>query len=280
MSARDLRAKLAERTSWSKQVISARVQQLQKVTPMSTLTAQAVLAYRSGIRIDRYLNADEVRQVRDVLPEVAAADHAPHLRPAARPVDHVARSRNPRRRGSSDESARTVVCPPEFRATDPILPDVVIKEAREMAAIYPILYVLENSIRELVRRVMAAKYGDDWWNTALMAGKVKQLKHNSDVRRAKEDQMRWHQRRGAHPIDYVDLSDLGDIVIAKHEDFFPTVLGDTRHWFEQFMRELEPSRNVLCHMNPLDSTNVRDVQLKAERWRKLVAGQLGAIPAR
>ena len=89
--------------------------------------------------------------------------------------------------------------------------------------------------------------------------------------------MRWHQRRGAHPLDYVNLDDLTTIIEAKQDDFFPDVLGE-REWFIQFMRELAPSRNVLCHMNPLDTLHVKDIRLRAERWRNLIEGHIANIP--
>ena len=36
------------------------------------------------------------------------------------------------------------------------------------------------------------------------------------------------------------------------------------------MKELEPTRNVLCHMNPLDANNTKALQVQVERWSKLV----------
>jgi hypothetical protein len=171
-----------------------------------------------------------------------------------------------------------VVFPSQVKTTAPLLSDEKVREAREMAAIYPILYVIENSMRELIKRVLSAKYGSDWWNLAFSGGRAKSMRDTADARRNKEDQMNWHQRRGAHPIDYVDLGDLGTIIAAKQDDFFPAVLGDCRLWFEHFMRELEPSRNVLCHMNPLDRHNAADLKVKADKWRTLITGSLSRIP--
>ena len=41
--------------------------------------------------------------------------------------------------------------------------------------LYPILYVLENSMREVVRRIMRAQFGDDWWDKHLVCGKLKTI---------------------------------------------------------------------------------------------------------
>jgi hypothetical protein len=257
--------------SWTKQQLSARVQQLRRVIPMTTSMAHAVIAHQHGIKIDRYLEHDELERVRDV---VAKLPTNSTLSGAQR--GSAARGSTT---GKPDRRPRTIVFPNKIKLLDPLLSGAKIQEAREMAAVYPLLYVLENSMREVVQRVMRHKYGTDWWDTALTNGKMKTLKANSDARRAKEAKKSWHQRRGEHPIDYIDLGQLGEIVIGKQDDFFPLVLGDNRDWFEHsLMPELVLSRNVLCHMNPLDANNVTDVGVKATRWHKLVAERRDYIP--
>jgi hypothetical protein len=154
-----------------------------------------------------------------------------------------------------------------------------LQEAQEMAAIYPVLYVLENSMREVVRRVMAHAHGADWWDTVMTRGKLTGVHQKAESRRNGEKATRWHQRRGADPLDYVDLNDLGIIILNQQSLFFPDPLGARKEWFEQFMRELEPSRNVVCHMNPLTPHNVTDVQLRAAKWFTMLEEQQHLIPA-
>ncbi len=84
--------------------------------------------------------------------------------------------------------------------------------------------------------------------------------------------------RGADPLDYVDLTDLGALVVNQKARFFPDGLGAQREWFEQFMRELEPSRNVVCHMNPLIALNVHDVRVRADKWFTMLEKQQHKIP--
>jgi hypothetical protein len=45
------------------------------------------------------------------------------------------------------------------------------------------------------------------------------------------------------------------------------------------MKELYPSRNVVCHMNPLTNDNVTDVQLKLRKWESVLRNAAGVIPA-
>lgn len=268
MPSSKLRADLIAKTGWSKQVLSARVQALRRIAPVSTPIAQAVIAHQRGLQLHRYLDEATLKRVQEALPLFSrSVGSAP-----------AASSRPKGKRTSGNNAERVLVFPSQFKTSAPLLSDEKIREAKEMASLYPILYVIENSMRELIKRVLAAKYGGDWWHTALTGGKAKSMRDNADARRNKEDQMNWHQRRGAHPIDYVDLGDLGTIIAAKYDDFFPVILGESRPWFDQFMRELEPSRNVLCHMNPLDRHNAADLKVKAERWRSLISGSLSRIP--
>jgi hypothetical protein len=132
--------------------------------------------------------------------------------------------------------------------------------------------VLENSMREVVRRVMRARYGGGWWETQLVSGKLKSAYHTANSRMTTEKRQRWHQRPGDDPLDYIGLDELGDIITGKQEAFFTDMLATDIDWFRHFMKELEPSRNVLCHMNPLSPTNARDLTTKLERWEELVAG--------
>ncbi len=266
MGMRELRTALVQKTGWSKQTLSRHVQAVKDELPMDTPTAQGVLAHRQRLRLDRYLDAATLASVQGVIARLGGGTGGGRPRGAGESGNGTAAGR-----------ARPIVLPREFKTSDPLLSDAKLQEAREMAAVYPILYVMENSMREVIQRVMTAKYGADWWNTALTSGKVKQLKDRSDTNRSKEDRRRWHQRRGARPLDYVTLDDLAMIIEAKQDDFFPDVLGE-REWFVQFMRELAPSRNVLCHMNPLDVHDVRDIKVKAERWRKLIEGHMDNIP--
>ncbi|MBS0580633.1 MAG: hypothetical protein JSR36_15355 [Proteobacteria bacterium] len=171
---------------------------------------------------------------------------------------------------------REIRFPGAYRATDPVLPLSKLNEAVEMAAVYPLLYVLENSMREVVRRMMHAAFGDNWWDTQLTSGRLRNVHKTAADRRVNEKA--WHQRRGSHPIDYVDLVDLGDIITGKRSTFFPALMDDVE-WFRTFMKELAPSRNVVCHMNPLQKHNVDAVKLSLHRWQAIVQAAGAAIPS-
>jgi hypothetical protein len=262
---RALRAELLRKMDWKKQTLSARVQKKKEQTPMSTEDATYLIAHENNIKIDRYLTDEQIARVRSLqMGNTGNTHNQPQPRASI-----------PRKGGGPKE----IRFPNEFKATNPLLSVAKLNEAREMAALYPLLYVLENSIRELIKRVMQAKFGTDWWDIQLNAGKLKGVHQTAaNHMRTETEKNSWHQRRGAHPIDYVYLDDLGAIIQAKQEEFIPNIIPD-RDWFVQFMKTLEPSRNVVCHMNPLDRDNISDVKLHCRRWEKVLKNAADKIPA-
>ena len=73
----------------------------------------------------------------------------------------------PARKTAGAPVVREIKFPSEFKMKNPLLSAAKIQEAREMAAVFPLLSVIENSMRELIKRVMHAKYGEKWWDTEL-----------------------------------------------------------------------------------------------------------------
>jgi hypothetical protein len=268
---RQLKSILLQKLGVTPQALSLRVQKKIKQLPMTTAEATYLIAHDVGLRLTDYLKADEIANVRHLQTQLNNSGSA-----AAGSFDRkVVTGR--RAKGSHPREIRFAN---RMKVMSAVLAASKLTEAKEMAGLYPILYLLENSMREVVRRVMRARFGDNWWNTELVSGKLKNVRQKASDRMATEDSKHsWHQRRGAHPIDYVDLGDVGDIILAKQTTFIPDVLRCDTDWFKQFMKELEPSRNVLCHMNPLSETNARDLTTKFERWESLVRAGGSAIPS-
>lgn len=248
-----LRSTLLAKLDISPQALSLRVQKKKKLAPMSTELATYLIAHENGIKIDKFLDPDEVHQVRELL------KHAPASPPRAAVTSAKSKGRL--------LGTKEIRFPTGFKVSNMLLPESKLKEAIDMAKVYPLLYVLENSMREVIKRIMKAKYGGGWWDTQLTTGQLKAVHQKASDR--KKNEKKWHQRRGAHEIDYVDLADLGSIIQNRTADFFPHILDDV-DWFRSLMKELEPSRNVIGHMNPLDANNIKGLEVGIERWSKLL----------
>lgn len=241
---------------------------------MTVRIAQAVVAHDEGIRIERYLVDRDLDDVRQAIRDVGAARQHRGGADGSAGV----RARRGAVKGGAPNPRLIMFRAARVTTSDLFMPQAKIDEAREMADVYPLLYILENSIRSVLKRVMDATFDSDWWNSEMVGGKLNNLRDKVAARRKTESTNSWHQRRGAHDIDYTDFDDLLTIAQSKPSVFFPVLLGDA-DWFRQFFREIVPSRNVVCHMNPLSSTNVGDVRLKLSRWEEHLKNRASELAA-
>ena len=248
--------------------LSRRIRKEQRALSMSTELATYLIAQENGIVIGQYLPADIANEVRQLQVQKASVNNS---NPA------LARKRTAAvRKGAA--TPRVITLPSGATISDPILPEKKLSEAAAMIKVYPTLYALENSIRELIKRVMSDKYGNDWWDTQLTSGKSKGVRDNANGRMSKErTKHSWHQRRGSHPIDYTQFEELGLIFQAKKSVFHPDIIPDWE-WLMHLFREIYPSRNVVCHMNPLTTHNAQDVESWYRKWANVMRNSLDKIP--
>lgn len=261
MTNRPLRKALLEKLDVSPQRLSQRVKKLKKQCAMTTEDATYVIAHQVGIPLDKYLDKETIDRVRNLQSTLSPTIVS----------SPVGKATGKRRTGTEDKQ-RVVIIGGEFKLTDPILQQRKLLEARDMAAIYPFLYVLENSIREVIERVMTRRYGDKWWDS-----KAGDLKKAVNKRTSDEERNMWHQRRGARPIDYLDFAKLPILVEQVEKDFVPDIIPSIG-WFKHFVDEVYKSRCVVCHMNPLDNTNIQSVKVKFTQWQRQVEGKKDLIP--
>jgi len=127
------------------------------------------------------------------------------------------------------------------------LPKNLSNEAVRMADVYPKLYVLENLVRYVVKSILEKKLGQKWWDEpAVVSAEVKKKVKN---RKKQEGKNRWHYKRGSHEIFYTDFGDL-DSIIANNWKEFEQLFPNLR-WIQAKLEEIELSRNIIAHNNPL-----------------------------
>lgn len=250
-----LRKALLKKLGCTPQALSQRVKRLKNDHPMVSDDAAYVIAHQQGIPLDKYLLPEQVNYIRTVLSQVH------------RPVATQAFSKS--RGTQSTRVVKTLIVCGELKESDPVLSEEKLREAREMATTYPLLYVLENSIREVIDSVMKSKYGSNWWATKAPRG----LQETVAGRMAEDAKHSWHQRRGARPIDYLDLIQLPPLMRKISADVVPKIIPNIE-WFEQFIEEVYRSRCVICHMNPLDRDNISAVKVRFRQWQKQIKGKL------
>ncbi len=255
---REVKAALLRILGVTPQRLSQRVAQVKRLYgPMSTEDGTYVLAHQEGIDLTKYLDRDTVDRVRGLLP-------APAVAAAAAPA--TARTRRATARSDAVRIA------PSLELVDAGLPKKVNDEALRMATVYPKLYIFENSIRNVIVRVLQAKHGKAWWAKSAPTGVQGKVK----TRKAKEAQTPWHGKRGTHEIYYADFGDLRDIITKNWKEFEPIFLKQA--WITQRLDELEPPRNIVAHNNPLSKNEENRIDLYFNDWIALLNDRKGAVP--
>lgn len=263
MTNRQLRKALLEKLGITPQALSERVKKLKRQYAITTEDATYTIAQREGIILDKYLDRDTVNHVRGIIQQIT------HITQGTTTIAKLAR----KGKRESEKKQIVIVFPKEFTVTDPILEKKRLLEARDMAAIYPLLYVLENSIREVIDRFMTSTYGNNWWESKA----PRALKRTVSIRMSDEEKNSWHQRRGARPVDYLDFIQLSDLMRNIEKEVAPDIIPSVE-WFTQLVNEVYKSRCVVCHMNPLDADNTEAVKLRFRQWQKQISAKKALIP--
>jgi hypothetical protein len=254
---RELRRLLLKKLAVSPQRLSQRVAQVKRLYgPMSTEDGTYVLAHQEGIDLTRHLDQSTVDRVRHMLPTGAVPTTGGQHR-KSRPTS---------------ASTRPVRIAPSLELVNAMLPASVVADASRMANVYPKLYIFENSIRNVIVRVLRAKYGTNWWSNRAPTSVQKSVAE----RKAKEAKTPWHGKRGTHEIYYANFGDLRDIITKNWVNFEPIFLKQP--WITQRLEELEPPRNIVAHSNPLSKQEENRVDLYFNDWIALLNDRKAMVP--
>lgn len=257
-----LKAALLNKLDITPQALSLRIQKIKRQIAVNTEDATYLIAQEKGLILDKYLKQEELDRLRILHQQLCSTKFQATVNP-----------RQGKKQSKSMESTtRTIVIAKEFKGTDPILQQSKLSEAKQMATIYPLLYVLENSIREVIDRIMTKQHGPNWFDSQAPKG----LKEKVSDRMADEQKNAWHQRRGDRPIDYLDLDQLPALMRRIDKYVVPTIIPSLE-WFNQLVEEIYKSRCVLCHMNPLDQHNIQAVKLRLAQWQKQIDSKKNLI---
>jgi hypothetical protein len=254
---RRLRNDLLKRLGVTPQRLSQRVAQVKRLYgPMTTEEGTYLLAHQEGIDLTRYLDREMVDRIRSMLPKDGGTATLAKAVKAHRKAVRV----------------RPVRIAPSLELVDAMLPAGVAQDANRMALIYPKLYVLENSLRKVISRMLESVHGKGWWKKCAPADVQKRV---SD-RQAKEGKTPWHGKRGTHEIYYSDLGDLRKLIASNWDQF--TALFPSQQWITQRLDELEPPRNIVAHNNPLSKQDENRIDLYFNDWVALLNDRRHLIP--
>ena len=231
------------KSSITKRAIYLRIEAVRKrfKKSISLRMAANILAAEMDIDVYKLLkDKEELKELRDLL--------------RATPPQVITETRKEKKR----EKEKPIIIGKKIVETFG-LPRHLGKEAERMAEVYPAIYVFENTVRHVVMTVLEKKYGKNWWNEPNVVSKT--IKRNVEGRKHKEGKNRWHSKRGSHEIFYTNFGNLSAIISTNHNEF-KEVFGELQ--IEAEMKQLELSRNIIAHNNPLPLREVKRIKMYSE----------------
>ncbi|KPJ56974.1 hypothetical protein AMJ49_02935 [Parcubacteria bacterium DG_74_2] len=154
---------------------------------------------------------------------------------------------------------------------DPFLPETIFRDVQNMSqGAYPYFYIFENSLRNFITIVMEKNYKSSWWDIQPNTKKIKEIKERVKKRMEGEEKYSFHSKRGVHPIYYSDFPDLVEILNANKvlfNPYFKNLKGKLDSIIIK-LDEIQPSRNISSHHNPLSKTDLNRVVGYLDFWLK------------
>jgi hypothetical protein len=151
------------------------------------------------------------------------------------------------------------------------LPAEKVGEAKRMAGIYPYIYVLENSVRELIRSTLEPIHGVNWWDACAPKEAISKASERQD----KQGRSRYYGTKAPHPIYLVDLDDLRKIIIRNWKDFEPKLpeLSNTQAWVINTLQMIEETRNIVAHNNPISKDDEQKLKVNFKDWANRIRSE-------
>jgi len=252
----NLYSRLLKNLKTSESALDKRVRRLAHGTGLAPDEALFVLARKEDVKYQtdfRKLDSSQKARVSSAISEVQT-----HV--ASTPIVGSKRVNN---------SQSIVVKTPIGSINEPLLSKTILVEAKTMSeGAYTYLYIFENSVRNFINLVMSDEIGNNWWQTENNTNKLKDIASKAESRMEGEKRYSYHGKRGAHPIYYTDFDDLIKIMRAKEKIFAPlfTNLPGKLAGLLTKLEEIQPSRNVSSHHNPLGQGDLTRLNTYLMDW--------------
>lgn len=139
---------------------------------------------------------------------------------------------------------------------------------------YQLVYLFENSVREVIVRVLKKKHGTkDWW------AKGVDPKINEKAENRKEDDKKdpWHAPRGEHLIHYIDLYHYNQIITSDGNWPLFKPIFIRKSFVEETLHQINVSRRVVAHMNGLKKSDFDSLKSNFRIWNSVLKANEGAL---
>lgn len=146
-----------------------------------------------------------------------------------------------------------------------VLDTQFVAAAERMSIVYITVAAFENSVRQLISRVLAETVGENWWDQCVS----ERIKADTKKRMEAEERVRWHVSRGRDPIQFTMLPNLANIIANNSANFEP-YLPDIE-WVKNVFEVVERSRNVIMHSGILSDRDMARLGSLIRDWNSQVA---------
>lgn len=225
--------------------------------PMSTEDATYVIAHLEGLDLTKFLDGKIVDRIRGLVPNNTTTP-SPPSKSAKKKIPRTPQIR--------------INIPGQLPQVDALLSAAIARDAAKMAELYPAYYVLENSIRVFIKRILEHKHGKNWWSTKA----PRDVRNKVSGRKASEDKKPWHGKRGQHEIFYSDFGDLRAIIEKNWPNFKDLI--SKRNWITHLLDDLEHPRNVMAHHNPVTAQDIKRFEVHFHDWMEFLKSKKDVIP--
>lgn len=181
----------------------------------------------------------------------------------------------PRQKKIKDSPIRTVQSiiqkiskKPKIKSTSPFISSLTIPNRIEMnlnkmTNAYRALYAVENTLRELIRKVLGQK--PNWWKNYVPSGIQTQVRNTIS-------ETPYHAAPRNDELEYTHLGQLKEIITFKNNwtDFLPYLNEKNKSFFIATIDKAIPSRNAIAHSIPLKAKDLKVVDVRFEDILKMV----------
>lgn len=220
---------LKQKAKISPQAIRNEISRIRAAYPSITLDAAAqVFAKKKGFSIMRFLSEDDRKSL-----------------PSSNTLF------------SSQQAKSVQEKKPKAKHADTSFGKDFLNDANQNADLYPYVYILENSLRKLIK--VTFKDEEDWWQKRV-GDDVKKYATRIQEAEKKHD---WLPERGNHPIYYIGLNELFRIINKHYLTHFKRIfndLGNLRTWINESI----PIRNLLAHNVKVKKDERQNLMMRAK----------------
>lgn len=238
----NVRRELLDKLGITKQALSQRAKRIKESHgPMTTEEAVYVIAHNEGLDLSKHLPISILDRVRALIPR-----------------DIPTKDTQPKTQSKVSKTKR-------IRAVSyPLVTNSLATMGSNLGAdVYPRLFILENSIRQLITLYLS-KQGINWWDTCVPL----RVRKNVSRTMNREKRYPYRETRGSHPLSYANFSDLKTIILAN-QTIFQNIILDLE-WFKVKMDEVYMVRNNIAHCVPVSKDDISRINLFFRDWARLL----------